>query len=76
MRPKLFHFQFAAGRVRFPWQRQQLHACGKSLGNVAENLARNFAVAALRFHHPGQRNELATCFRIANGTVPCLPFRR
>jgi hypothetical protein len=27
-------------------------------------------VASLRFHHAGQRNELTSCFRIANGPVP------
>ena len=52
-------------------QREQLHACGEPIGNVAVNLGRNFAAAALRLHHAGQSNELATCFRIANGPVPC-----
>jgi hypothetical protein len=56
----------------------QLHADNEPIRNVAENLGRNFAAAALGFHHAGQRNELSTCFRIANGPVPCpgAPFTK
>jgi len=71
MRPEFVYLQFTPDCLRLPRQCQQLNAYRESIRHVAENLDRNFASAALRFHHAGQRNELTTCFRIANGPVPC-----
>ena len=57
----LVHWGLAA--VLLLAKSDQLHAPGKSLRDVAVDLGRDLAPAALGFHHTGQRNELAVCFR-------------
>src|ERR1700731_723126 len=70
VRPEILPFKLAPGLVRFPRPCQKPDAQGETLRNVAVNLARNFAAAALRFQHASQRNEVTTGFRLLNGAVP------
>jgi len=40
-------------------QSEQLHACGEPVWDVAVYLCGDFAMPALRLHHPGQGNKIA-----------------